>query len=489
MTFEELTRFCELIASHKYPKTPTLENEDSNAFKLFKGLSQGSYKSREEAIEGIFGEKGTLKKYRELKHELKEKLINTTVLMNPKHPSQSVYGMEYIENNKLWSSVLILIQMKDQDFAMKFGEFAYKKISKGIATDLKFLLSYKLVTNYGFIKHNTKKFKYYQKEFEVAQQELNAEILARKYLAIISYHISTATPKDKVISTCDSFIEELNIIKKNISTTIFNRIYYLLNFQYYTYTNQKIQLEIFCLENSKSAKNIKNRLNFNAHLLKLYAVEKDFKKGIKQIEILKSNPKPISISVSFSRAYLYFLHYAYCGKKKEYIDHFNYLKEFENKKIFSAQRDCLKIIDAYMHFVTFHDNEQYKLSKFKINKFLNNVPEISKHKNYGNISIIVIHILILLLQNKRRKILDRMEALEQYSYRYLKTGPTLRSNCFIKMLKSMTRADFNRKRTIRYSEKYLKKLKESKIYLFVENPAIEVFPYEDLWEMVLELLD
>jgi hypothetical protein len=130
-----------------------------------------------------------------------------------------------------------------------------------------------------------------------------------------------------------------------------------------------------------------------------------------------------------------------------------------------------------------------KDSSFRISKFLNEVPVYSKDKRGLNIAILIIQFLFLLHKRRYSELIDRADALKQYCYRYLRKDDTFRSHCFIRMLLQIPRADFNRIRTERYAESYMKKLKSVPLIVSDQSIEVEVIPYDDLWEMTLELLN
>jgi hypothetical protein len=150
------------------------------------------------------------------------------------------------------------------------------------------------------------------------------------------------------------------------------------------------------------------------------------------------------------------------------------------------------VFEAHMYFlasVEKIDSISQPEAKFKVYKFLNNIPIYSKDKMGLNIAVLIMHVLILLQQRKFGEIIDRVDALNQYCHRHLRKDETFRSNCFIKMLLKIVRADFNRKRAERYAEPILKKLTSAPFVLSDQNIEVEILPYEDLWNIVLELLE
>ena len=97
--------------------------------------------------------------------------------------------------------------------------------------------------------------------------------------------------------------------------------------------------------------------------------------------------------------------------------------------------------------------------------------------------------LFLLLDNKYSQIIDRVDSLTQYTYRYLHKDETFRSNCFIKMLLLMVKADFHPIRTKTYTTDLKKKLDSSHLITDERSTQVEIIPYDYLWELIIELLE
>jgi len=120
---------------------------------------------------------------------------------------------------------------------------------------------------------------------------------------------------------------------------------------------------------------------------------------------------------------------------------------------------------------------------------LNQVPDYSRDKQGTNIPIILVQILFFLADKKYNKIIDRIESLNLYSYRHLKKDENFRSQCFIRMISEMVRADFRKTGTIFRTEKLFNKLQAVPIETYPNSAETEIIPYEDLWAMIVERLD
>jgi hypothetical protein len=138
--------------------------------------------------------------------------------------------------------------------------------------------------------------------------------------------------------------------------------------------------------------------------------------------------------------------------------------------------------------VTEAEDSENKLRPFRINRFLNEVPHYSRDKSGRNIAILIIHVLFLFIQKKDDELDRRLDALGQYSFRYLRNDETLRSNAFIKMLQKLPDAHYHPIGIQRRVSKFYKRLTETPMNISEDSAETEVIPYEHLWEIVLELL-
>ncbi|MEO1628103.1 MAG: hypothetical protein AAFV25_23340, partial [Bacteroidota bacterium] len=134
------------------------------------------------------------------------------------------------------------------------------------------------------------------------------------------------------------------------------------------------------------------------------------------------------------------------------------------------------------------ERSPYKLKRFRLSKFLNEVPIFSMEKRRANIPVLIIQILFLLQQKKYSQVVDRMDALNAYCYRYLRKDETFRSNVFIKMLLQIPKANFHREAVTRKTKNLRDRLDNVPLEVARQSAEIEIIPYEDLWEYVLEML-
>jgi len=123
--------------------------------------------------------------------------------------------------------------------------------------------------------------------------------------------------------------------------------------------------------------------------------------------------------------------------------------------------------------------------KFRLNRFLNEVPIFNGEKRRRNIPVLVLQILFLIHRDRYSAAADRIEAVEKYCSRYLKKDHSFRSNCFIKMLLQIPQTAFHVEAVKRKAERHYKKLKEHPLEITSQSWEVEIIPYEQLWEFAL----
>ena len=153
-----------------------------------------------------------------------------------------------------------------------------------------------------------------------------------------------------------------------------------------------------------------------------------------------------------------------------------------------------KIFEAYLNYIFETEGldrsllQNSKKRKFRLLKFLNEVPTFSKDKKGYNVAILIIQILYLLEKGEFDAIINRSEALNVYCCRYLRKDDSFRSSCFIKMLLVMEKEDFKYDRARQMANKYLMKMEEYSAQTGMEVKDWEIIPYETLWTKVLNRL-
>ena len=158
----------------------------------------------------------------------------------------------------------------------------------------------------------------------------------------------------------------------------------------------------------------------------------------------------------------------------------------QNRKCrFEMIRQQFAIIEAYMCFLAHRGYLQLETT-FRLGKYLNETFKAQADKRGSNIAILIAELLVYLSRD-RGKFIDRVEAINNYTYRHLKGPGTKRAKQFIKILCLMPRANFDPAALQRIAHKQIQFLEEHPVYMG-DHVLIEIIPFGSLLEMIMEQL-
>ncbi|PSR02423.1 MAG: hypothetical protein BRD50_07305 [Bacteroidetes bacterium SW_11_45_7] len=331
--------------------------------------------------------------------------------------------------------------------------------------------------------------------------EYDAEQKAEAYFQRISIeYVNSAAPGQSLVQETATAIDELKNLSSSVSTLNFKRYYLQLRALYYQMkedfesTIQVANEALDSIGNHPLSRPI-NKAEWHLRILACSLDLLDYEEGKNAAQKL-NQLIPEGTNTWFAYAEMYFLLLMYTERYHEAIQFFNKVTSHKRfSSIDEAKLQRFKIAEAYIHFINqvFFNGSlsivPLKGKSFKLERFLNDVPLYDKDKRGYNVTILIAHILLSLVQQDYDTIIDRAEALKMYTHRYLRNDRHYRSNCFIKMLLIMVKEDFNYYRTKKLGRKYYQKLyKRNKDYQG-QVDALEVIPYESLWGYILGILN
>jgi hypothetical protein len=500
---EELQELAYILTKYK---TRTIEiigddsrQYDSKLYQLFKAIQTGEVKTDKQAALSIYGTEEISGKYRNLKHELKKRLFNTILFIDTN--SQKNRDEIYYQCWKEWAACKVLSEKSARKTAVKLAEKILKKATKyeffelGISTSL-FLRKY-----YALREKNKERFEYYDQEYDYFKMQQKYINLANKYYMklILDYTTDSVTANPKIEEDAKMYYKELATIKDKTDN---------VKFHYHLYQIQLIgAMGIFDYE---AAKNISIKA---ISYLKQYSV--GFEGGIrnlslnklvchiqlKEFEEGKVTAKECENFVSigtfnwFKTNEYFFMLSFHTGNYQEAYEIYHTITSHARFKSYKILHEIWSVYKTYLHFlflveqVTPLKNDK-NFNKIRLGKFINDVPSFAKDKHGMNIPVLVIQMAFLIYQRKYDAATERIDALNKYCDRYLKTNnPNFRCNCFIKMLVQIPISSFHKAGVERRAKRYLDKLKTIEINFNNQAHEVEVLPFEILWEFVLNTLE
>ena len=496
-----LKQLIEIVNPHKIKNINLLPYKGSKVTKLYHAIHKSKISSELESVlfQEHISKELQIKKFSKIKYELNNRLINLLLLIDPNQSKYNDRLTAYANCNKANVAVNILLAKGARLAAITLALKTIKISDKYEFTDISLNLSKCLMTHYGEVKSDIKKFQFYSSRVEKLINILEAELKAEKYNAKVSMIITmTRSFKEESLVYLKEYSAELKSLTNQYQSFKLNQISYAvfaLKAELQCDYNEVIKvcneaLTFFDKRNYPKPRAITFLFNFRklSSLILINNVEDAIKISniclanvgegysnwfktleLKCIALLHSN--------EYNNAYNTYL---------QAVSHSNFSKQYPEI------REVWYINEAYMHYFYIKeaiDAPIYKrLKKFRLNKFLNEVPEFSKDKRGMNINILILHVLLLLHRKEYGKVTDRAEALKAYTKRYLRKDETFRSNCFIKMLIQIPASNFHKAAVLRNTESLHKKLTSVSI-INNKSAEVEIVPYETLWEFALSSLD
>lgn len=482
----------ELLDTTKQPK--------SKLTQLYEAISDDQVMDDEQATALFYPGKENTALYRKLKAKLRRRLINALLLIDVKKASYSDRKSAYYECYKKWAVVRILMAKNAWNACVEIAERILRYAIKFEFTELTLDLLGVLRLHYGTRVGNLKKFEEYKKlyfQYEaIFLAENRAEIL---YTELVVHYVNQKATQIELREQAEQALQDISHSLKEYDSYRLHLYGSIIRLMVTSIINDHAATINTCDEIiaffEKKPYRAETPLQA-AYYQKLisHCQLKDFKAGG---EAAKSCISLIEEgTVNWFKYYeIYFILAMHTRDYTEAAEVFT--RATSHKRFVSLPENVQEvwlIYEAYLHFLYLHglleSNQEsdaaFSDDSFRLGRFLNQVVIYAKDKAGMNIAILVFQLIYYISQKKTDQLVDRMEAMEKYAYRYLKQENTLRSYYFIKMLLLLAKASLERKSD--HWDKidaYLEKLSAIKPEDNLQMYQIEIMPYEHIWSIVV----
>ncbi len=491
----ELEGLKELI-SHLYNS----QLRNTNEHRIYENISGRSKMLLDRIIENDYGSEGELKseicagqnqsaRFRYVKNELGRKLLDTIITANPERGNNTI--KVYEECYKSYASIKVLIARGVKKTAIQLALETLKVARRYEITEIVYLLSFEIAQYYAIITDSRKKtyyqkiyFKYF-KIFEAEQHALihfsDLTILLASSKKLQPHQIAEAK---KIVSEIQFNHRELRSYKLNFLRYISLVMQYQIEFDYENLIDTSVRA-IKYLDGLKFTAARSYYFNFFYQMIPALLSQKEY---VRLKEVFKRCIEMSRIGAFNWNVTLLYQSIFGCQSENYALALSTYQKIMKYKDRIPANvLEYWKIIEAYFFLLDGLGEFKCSIPSFRLYKFLNEVPEYAKDKAGANVTILTLQILLLLLRNKRGKIIDRMDALKMYTYKYLVRDNTYRSQCFIKIILQLERSRFHPIAFKRHTAPLLKKMQQ--MPLRFTDLEVEIIPYERQYEFILQLLE
>ncbi len=465
---------------------------------LCEAIHDGRVRSDEDAIALLYpGQKGG-SKYLNLRDRLQERILGVLFLLEFKATSGSDRQKAYFECNRKWAAAMVLMSKNAKRVSVGVLEDLLKQTIHFEFTELSLSILSNLRLHYGTILGDPVRYRMYRELYQRHQQiwmmENEAEDL---YTHLVSHFVNSKSTKNSLSDQAQEYFEQ---VKSHLETSDSFRLHLcarLIQVMISSSRNDYAATAKICEDAIQffRTKQFESNLALQAfyyQLIVCYIQLQEFEKGQVIIEQYQSLFEDGSfnwykLQELFFLLAMYTQHYSAAFKVCEAV-----LQKLRAATVPPVQiMEMWKIYEAYMHYLIqigkVSPPPEYK-TKFKIAKFLNEIPTYSKDKQGMNIPILVVQILFSISEKNNHQAIDRIEAIEKYCSRYLKQNETFRSSCFIKALLQIPAGSFRPEIVAGKAQKFIDQLNAQPLEVAYQTHEIEIIPYEHLWELAMGTL-
>lgn len=482
-----------------------MKSDDSHKVqKLYEALYDLDIVNEDQMSNYLYNDSAKNLNYGRLKQRLENKLINSVLLVKHKVYDENDIMVARKECFTQLTVVRILQSHGQRRLWVDLCKKLLKKAQKFDFTEASYFAHKQLWLNYVQFTPDRKKAAYHKRKYLYFKEAFEAEeFLYMCRVDIIQELISNKIISEKVSNKLNSLVLKMETGVKRFETFKFYSLFYLTTILVYELTNrfdlaiQKCEEAIAAFKSKKGLKLSIQIAQIQTRKLSCYAGKFDFESGNAVWEnhikaYLGNTSKPLNGNQFAS----FLLYLKLCMHSKNYQKAFDtyleYKPRIEDKYLLVNATEMRILVVAYFEFLIsiglVQDSRNTK-SKFRLSKFLNDIPAYSKEKRGYNIPLLILQLLFLVQRQQFSAIYEKVDALKMYCSRYLKEDGHFRSNCFIKMLLLLPEAQYHRQAFIRKTVKLHKRLLAHPLKEQMIDKDLEVIPYEDLWEILLNNLE
>ncbi|MDX1943685.1 MAG: hypothetical protein SFU99_24170 [Saprospiraceae bacterium] len=466
---------------------------------LYEGILNGNWNSDEEAAERLYPDEGlSSSAYRKLKMTLKQRLIDQLFTIDLKQADSTDRQKAYYVCYKDWAAAKLLLAKNARLAGIELCQKVLKEAIKYEFSDLCRDATATLRIHYGTMEGDARKFQQYNELYKNYSYLCQQEELAEEYYTELTInYVNTRSLQAETYEKAKHYYQQLENNLKEFDSYRLHLYSRLIQMTIYSSVNdyentlKVCQEAIAFFEKKEYTANAPLQIFYYQILVDLITL-KEFEKGIHIAQKLEAYIE-VGTFNWFKYQELFFLLSAHTQRFEQAFNVFQ--RVFSNKKfqlLPGHVAETWKIFEAYLYYLVktqaIKEVDEHSM-KFKLGKFLNEIPLFSKDKSGMNIAILTIQILFSLLEKEHGTAAEQIEGIKKYCSRHLAKGHTRRSYYFIKMLLQIPQNYFNQQAVLRKSEPILEKLRAIPLELSNQSLEVEVIPYEILWDLALHTLD
>ena len=504
MEFEELREMAQVLTRNKVKQVEILGNpghDGSRAEALYDGIVKGKFKNDDEAAKHFFGKQSNSKdsSYRRLRTKLIRMLINTSFFVDLNQPMFNERYKAYYNCRRDVAAAYLMRTRGINKATIYILKHALEQCLKFEFVDLICEISNDLNYTYTGILSDVDSQIFYKNILNEFEEKRSLERKVKKYAdEMYEYYIVQRSPNPEIFKMARKYYEELSTIETSKTTYQFRKDLHRLNIvHFFAQGDYRGALQV--LENiipDYQANPYTYRSELLSYIINALSCCIQLRKWEPAVKYANSLPALIDVGNNgwFQMKEMFMYHHLYQKQYGEAFDHFKEALQHPRFELISGtKRDDWFVIGGYMHmlaqFGVYKPEDIHAVAgPFKYSKFVNDIGILDKDKIGMNIALVLLPVWFALAKGKEGDSIKSMDALEKYRQRYLDNDLNRRSAIMVRLLTALIKRPFDVDRNDHKIKKELASLRENPPETSLQMFYLEILPYEDLWNLLVEKL-
>lgn len=496
---EALQELVQIVNRNKLKSIDILDLQAQATTKtsqLYNLIADKKIMSDAEAAQILNPNKTNTTGYRKVKAKLKSRLLNTLFFIDAKQSSYSDRKKAYYECYRDWAAAKILMAKNAFVTSIELANKVLRNAEKFEFTELVKESSRFLRLYYGTKVGNRRLYNKFHELHEAYTRQYEIESrMEHYYFDLVIHFVNKKVPGRKIeakveqyYEECQPYLQQYTSYSIHLYGTLIGLMVYSNKADYQAVLKLCEQARIIFEKKRYLAETPLQIIYYQS--LVCYIQTRQFTEG----RIAAEKCLDLMEEGSFNWFKYRELYFILCMHTRRYQEASTLLHNTVNHKRFpyliDNDKEIWKVYEAYVLFALWitGDRQAFKRSNFRLARFLNEIPIISKDKKGFNVAILIIQALLLLQKGRFDSLIERAEALYKYGMRYLQDEHTERSFIFIKLILVVVKSSFSLEESLENGKDYLTQLRRTPVAEAKQPHQIEIIPYEHLWEMLVTLL-
>lgn len=499
MEFDVLKDLVRIITRNKIKQIEVLGNpgqEGSRTEELYEGIGKERFTSDDEAAKHFFGTNEKDPNYRKLRNKLIRQLINTSFFIDVQQAMFSEPGKALYHCYRDYAAAYILMTREAHKSSVYLLQQVLEQAIKFEFTELTASICRQLRTQFALTPADQASHEKFSTLHRLYEEKRYWEVKAFDYHEnLIHHYIAGRSTNAEVHQIACKYYDELFPMKQQVDTIQYYLFTYNVTVIKYLSANNCAKTIEVCDE---ALEILQNRKNTNRGALLSFAIQK--LGCLTQLRIFEDDDKTAQYCFNlveeggfnwFRVMELQFYNRIYNRNYKDALD--IYAKAVQHARfhlLSGSYRDLWTLCGGYLHLLAILGKLNAKkveeiVGYFRPVKFQNDFEVLDKEKAGMNIPLILLPVMYSIATGAFEEEFGRsIEALDKYRKRYLENDTNRRSAIFLKMLLALAKKNFEGDQAERKMEKEWNLLQQLPPQIAGQSFAVEIVPYEDLWEML-----